>query len=190
MSSNRTIIFLVGFSLLLFALGIYLSVQAGWWSGQESPQSVDSTGSPQVELPADILSGWEGYAHPELPFAFAHPKDLTPSTFTDGGAEIVLLAGKEPGREVQIVASVFDNSGSLTVERIQKDIPGMAIDEPQNVLIGSARIPALLFWSNDGASVGKTRELWFIQDGYLYQVTASAEMDETLAKMMETWRVE
>jgi len=127
--------------------------------------------------------------HPELPFAFAYPKDLTPSTFADGEAEIVLLKGKEAEREVQIVIRAFDESGPLTVERIQRDLPEMVIDEPQNILIGPAQIPALLFWS-EGGSAGRTREVWFIQGGYLYQITGSAEMDETLAKMMETWRFE
>lgn len=171
---------------ILITLGILAGLIVVLWPTLRKSSSDGEDLSPSTET----LSGWEGYAHPSLPFAFAYPKELTPVAFQDDGAEIVLLGGKESGTEVQIVIRVFDESGPLTVERIQRDVSEMAIDEPQNVLIGSARIPALLFWSNDGASVGKTRELWFIQGSYLYQVTASAEMDETLAKIMETWRSE
>ena len=175
---------LIGLSLAILALRMY------WQDGQEWSQSVVSSNEETNSTEStETLSGWEGYAHPELPFAFAYPKDLTPSTFADGEAEIVLLKGKEPEREVQIVIRAFDESGLLTVERIQRDIPDMVIEESQNVLIGSAQIPALLFWSESG-SAGRTREVWFVQGGYLYQITGSAEMDETLAKMMETWRFE
>jgi len=137
----------------------------------------------------ETLPGWEGYAHPSLPFAFAHSKELVSNTFQDGESEIVLLQGPDPNQEIQIVARAFDEPGPLTVERIQRDVPEMVIDEPQNVLIGSAQIPALLFWSTDN-SAGRTREVWFVQGGYLYQVTTKAENDELLAGIMETWTFE
>ena len=137
----------------------------------------------------ETLPGWEGYAHPSLPFAFAHSKELVSNTFQDGESEIVLLQGSDPNQEIQIVARVFDEPGPLTVERIRRDVPEMVIDEPQNVFIGSAQIPALLFWSSD-ASLGRTREVWFVQGEYLYQVTTKAENDELLAGIMETWTFE
>jgi len=157
-------------------------------------------------------SNWEGYAHPSLPFAFAHPKELVSNTFQDGESEIVLLQGSDPNQEIQIVARAFDEPfdpapfdsaqdeqgkpGPLTVERIKRDLPEMVIEEPQNALIGSAQIPALLFWSSD-ASLGRTREVWFVYPersrgvvSYLYQVTTKAENDDLLAGIMETWRDE
>jgi len=173
--------------IILVVLGILAGIVVVLWPTLRKSSSDEQ--EPFLESDSETLSDWEGYAHPELPFAFAYPKDLTPSTFADGEAEIVLLKGKEAEREVQIVIRAFDESGPLTVERIQRDLPEMVIDEPQNILIGPAQIPALLFWS-EGGSAGRTREVWFIQGGYLYQITGSAEMDETLAKMMETWRFE
>ncbi|KKT15095.1 MAG: hypothetical protein UV94_C0003G0026 [Parcubacteria group bacterium GW2011_GWC1_43_30] len=182
---------------IFVVLGILAGLVALWPTLRKSSSDEHDEQEPFLLSDSETLSDWEGYAHPELPFAFAYPKDLTLSTFADGEAEIVLLKGKEPEKEVQIVIRAFDESGPLTVERIQRDVPEMVIDEPQNVLIGSAQVPALLFWS-EGGSAGRTREVWFIypersrgvQGAYLYQVTASAEMDETLAKMMETWRFE
>ncbi len=174
--------------IVLIILGILAGIVVVLWPTLRKSSSDGEDLSPNTES-TEALSDWEGYAHPSLPFAFAYPKDLTPSTFTDGEAEIVLLKGKEPEREVQIVIRAFDEPGPLMVERIQRDIPEMVIDDPQNVLIGPAQIPALLFWS-EGGSADRTREVWFIQGGYLYQITGSAEMDETLAKMMETWTFE
>ena len=162
----------------------------------EAPLSAQKEQNGVVEpqdgsLPSDSnLPGWEGYAHPTLPFAFAHPKDLKPNAFEDGESEVVLLQGQDPNQEIQIIARPFDEPGPITVERIHRDIPKMVVDEPQTALVTDKKIPALLFWSSGGASLGKTRELWFVSDGYLYQVTARAEMDDVLAKMMETWRFE
>ena len=181
--------------IILVVLGILAGIVVVLWPTLRKSSSDEQ--EPFLESDSETLSDWEGYAHPELPFAFAYPKDLTPSTFVDGEAEIILLKGKEPEREVQIVIRAFDEPfdpaqgkpGPLTVERIRRDVPEMVIEEPQNVLIGSAQIPALLFWSESG-SAGRTREVWFVQGGYLYQITGSAEMDETFAKMMETWRGE
>ena len=180
--------------IILVVLGILAGIVVLWSTLRKSSSDEQE---PFLLSDSETLSDWEGYAHPELPFAFAYPKDFTLSTFTDGGAEIILLKGKEPEKEAQIVIRAFDEPfdpaqgkpGPLTVERIQRDIPEMMIEEPQNVLIGSAQVPALLFWS-EGGSAGRTREVWFILEGFLYQITASAEMDETLAKMMETWRFE
>ena len=71
---------------ILIIIGILAGVVVFWptlW--KSSSESAQEPFSPTAET----LSGWEGYAHPSLPFAFAYPKDLTPSAFTDGGAEIV-----------------------------------------------------------------------------------------------------
>ena len=126
---------------IFVVLGILAGLVALWPTLRKSSSDEHDEQEPFLLSDSETLSDWEGYAHPELPFAFAYPKDLTLSTFADGEAEIVLLKGKEPEKEVQIVIRAFDESGPLTVERIQRDVPEMVIDEPQNVLIGSAQVP-------------------------------------------------
>ena len=62
----------------------------------------------------------------------------------------------------------------------------MAIESPQQALLGKDKnLPALIFFSSH-PSLGKTREVWFIRDGLLYQVTALAALDGELANIMGT----
>ena len=77
---------------ILIIIGILAGVVVFWptlW--KSSSDGEDLSPSPETLSCGELCrtAGWEGYAHPSLPFAFAYPKDLTPSAFTDGGAEIV-----------------------------------------------------------------------------------------------------
>jgi hypothetical protein len=36
--------------------------------------------------------------------------------------------------------------------------------------------------------MGETREVWFIKDGYLYEVTTYRELDSWLSQIMATWQ--
>ena len=36
--------------------------------------------------------------------------------------------------------------------------------------------------------IGHTREVWFIHNGFLYEVTTYKEIDEWLGSIMQTWK--
>lgn len=167
---------------------------ASWFGGEEEDAvSPESDGWPQTDSqnPAapssDDFSDFTAYAHPELPFSFAYPNDMALSAFEgQAGAEILLFSGG--GNEFQISIRPFDEPGPLTEERLHRDLPTIYIEQPQQVLIGPDKnIPAIIFFTEDPAA-GKTREVWFVHGGYMYQVSAYAEFDPTLARMMGTWR--
>ena len=65
------------------------------------------------------------------------------------------------------------------------DIPDGKIIEPVDIVIGEG-ITALAFFSN--SKLGELREVWFIHDGYLYQLTTYKEWDEWLANIMKSWK--
>lgn len=131
----------------------------------------------------------EVYADP-LGFSFIHATDLTVTAFDEGAGEMVLVhdatnAGSK--REFQIYAAPFDEAGPLTAARIHKDLPDMEITDAQPVLIGSNKdIDALIFFSNN-PSIGKTREVWFVHGGYMYQVTGYADADAIVGPLLDTW---
>ncbi len=105
----------------------------------------------------------------------------------------MLIEKKEgSGQSFQIVISPFDEPGPLTLERIRQDLPDMAVEEPQKASIGGAE--ALVFFTSD-ASLGKTREVWFVwpedpglYGNYLYRVTSRSEFDAELSKIMATFK--
>ncbi len=115
----------------------------------------------------------------------------------------------------QIYITPFDEPGPITLERIRKDLPTLVMEEPQQVTIAlkseipnpksetnpndsnsksqTNGVPVLVFFSR-GESFGRTREVWFIwppdpvpHGNYLYQITAPAEFDQELSRIMGTW---
>jgi hypothetical protein len=48
-------------------------------------------------------------------------------------------------------------------------------------------VPAITFFGFD-AGVGQTREIWFIHNHFLFEVTTYKELDSDLSEIMKTWR--
>ena len=61
---------------------------------------------------------------------------------------------------------------------------GVKID-PTNVVVDGAK--GIAFFSN-APIMDDTREVWFIKNGYLYEVTTFKELDSWLQNILHTWR--
>lgn len=195
---SRARTFTLRFVMLLVGVGVVLlwrapagsvlgRVRAKLASMSTSEMNV-AGGTTDVSSASSTASteGLATYDHETPFFAFAYPKELKVTELTEkNGNEAIFLGGGEK-QGFQLHFFPFDEEGPLTVERIRKDMPEVVIEEPQTALITSTQISAVLFWSNDTV-LGKTRELWFIHDGYFYQLTTFPEYDTTLAGIMERW---
>ena len=116
----------------------------------------------------------------------------------DGGATLVFkeheTSPKPPEESIkfQIFITPFGEEETLSEERIKKDIPSAVIEHAQPVILNpdaerDGEVQALLFSSQDEI-IGKTIEVWFTKNGYLYEVTAPAHMDDVLPKILSSWR--
>ena len=152
---------------------------------------------------------WEKYEDPAYGFHFEYPKGLNVSSFSEDTGDTILIQGQISSAEgassesqntqsqstgFQIFVSPFDElvdetpkaPGPITKERILDDIPDMKITGEQTVMLERDKsISALIFFSED--DIGKTREVWFVHEGYLYQVTAAPGFDEILSQIMATF---
>lgn len=174
---------------------------AVWFFSSRSPEIVKSlnffSGSAEpsqdqqpVSVPVGDVSAV--YTHPTYGFSFRYPEGFTVNSFSDESGETILVQKEGRVKEgFQIFISEFDEPGPITPERIHIDVPNMVVEEPQEVMIGGSGqglgVRALVFFSHD-PSLGRTREVWFVHGGYLYQVTARAEFDAELSKIMATFR--
>lgn len=143
---------------------------------------------------------YQQFTHPQYTFSVEYPKELEVERFQEGDdSETIIFqeslsAGSEQEKiGFQIFISPFGKDEILTQNRILEDLPEAIIEEPQEAILGTLtgaseeeRIHALLFWSHD-PSIGKTREVWFTHDGYLYEITTYAYLDSWLAKILSTW---
>ena len=101
---------------------------------------------------------------------------------------------KNPQEKIgfQIFATPFGMEEILTEDRIKQDIPSAHMENTQSIILNPdapqhEEVQALLFSSED-AVIGKTIEVWFVQNGYLYEITAPAHMEELLPKILSSWR--
>lgn len=186
---TMAILLLVGVAIFLIQRSSGRNVLS---SARDAIATISASLSSKSELSGTSTSstlpteGLATYDHEEPFFAFAYPKELAVTELTEAnGNEVVVLEGGER-QGFQVRFFPFDEEGPLTVERIRTDIPDIVIDDPQAGLITAAQLPAILFWSQDSV-LGKTRELWFIHEGYFYQLTTFPEFDTTLAAIMERW---
>ena len=89
------------------------------------------------------ISGSQTFTHPAYGFSFQYPEGFRPESFSEGEGEMILVSGPNAGESFQIYITPFDEEGPLTLERIKKDIPAIAAEEPQIVFIGQkSEIPA------------------------------------------------
>ncbi len=73
----------------------------------------------------------------------------------------------------------------VTEERFRMDIPSGSMENPQNILIDG--VPGTIFYSTD-ATLGETREVWFIHNGFLYEITAPKIFDPWLSEILLDFR--
>jgi hypothetical protein len=145
------------------------------------------------------------YSDLQYNFSFQYPKDFTATKFQEGeSGNTILVQYREQSNiandssqvstsinkypenvSFQIFISPFDEPGPLTKERILQDLPDLIKNPEQRVLKNGA--VALIFFSQE-PSIGEIREIWFVYNGYLYQISTYKELDSLVADILETWR--
>ena len=133
---------------------------------------------------AEGASAFERYENVSYGFSFAYPAGMKISELADDAGDVILAEQGTGG--FQIFITPWDEGGDvITPERIRRDVPDSAVEHPQEAVIDGG-IRALIFEGHADA-IGKTREVWLVHGGYLYQITAPLSFDGELARIMGTW---
>lgn len=158
--------------------------------GDEQSPIPYNTGQSEEQISTDFEtkgSEYQAYTNSTYNFSFKYPEGFTMANFQEGEYGETILVRKKEGKEsFQIFISPFDEPGPLTKERILEDLPNMIVEDAQQRLLKNGAV-GLIFFGQE-PSLGKTREVWFIHNGYLYQVSTLAELDRWLAGILSTWR--
>lgn len=120
---------------------------------------------------------------------FYHFQLFYPDTFTvtvypeaESGRTIV-FSNALTGEQFQIFMIPY-GAPAISDARIKTDIPGGVMDAPQHVTIDDISATAFLSYSS---ALGDLREIWFVNKGFLYEVTAPLSLDDWLAELITTW---
>lgn len=133
---------------------------------------------------ANLRAGWKTETNEKYGFSFQHPEDMKVGSVPSPEGTETIVVEKEKPFGFQIFISPYDEP-HLTVERIKTNIPGIIMEQPQEVTVDGEQ--GVAFFSRDD-SIGKTREVWFVHKGYLYQITAYAEFSDKLFEILGTWK--
>lgn len=128
------------------------------------------------------------YRNDELRFSIALPEGFTVGELPvdeHGGRTIILQ--NNSGEGIQIYTRPFDDIRTLTADMVQSDIPDMEISDVQTVEIGENHT-GIAFVSDNEAFGGASREVWFVFNGTLYQISTYARLDDLLRAMFGTWK--
>jgi hypothetical protein len=153
---------------------------AAWlWHHESSPRSAVAEYA-SLNLPA----GMSPYSNPQYHFSLLYPSFLQMSQFQSGDAYTVAFQDPQTKRGFQVYVVPYSGD-QITKDEFQKDIPSGVMINPTNIVVAGA--PAIMFLSTD-ATMGDTREVWFIKGGYLYEVTTYKQLDAWLSSIMQSWQ--
>lgn len=166
---------------LVLALGVALGAGGAWLMKLEALEASSALRDGTV---VSAAGGLATYRNARLGFSITYPETFAAQEFDEGNGATTVLFQKPGAREGFQLFIVPYAEDSISPERIKKDIPTGVVEEPTEVVIGDG-IRATVFWS-ESPGVGRTREAWFIHEGYLYEATAYAAGDEVLGTALST----
>jgi hypothetical protein len=147
----------------------------------------------------DPFFGKPAYKVPELgavytdeiyKFSLKLPEDFKARKSQVDNTYVVVLENTNT-EGIQIKISPFDSGETkiLTSDMIRRDIPDMQIFDEQIIEIGAYH-KGVAFRSNNESFSGRSREVWFIFKGNLYQISTYDRFDELLKDIFATWKFE
>jgi hypothetical protein len=142
----------------------------------------DETGVVRVER--ELPAGSREYESERYGFSLFYPETLEVKEFDEGGnASTIIFQNPKEGIGFQIFVVPYAET-QISDERFRKDVPSEVRTELENISIDGATGAA--FYSKD-LMLAETREVWFIKDGFLYEITTLREQSSWLSHIMETW---
>lgn len=130
-------------------------------------------------------TGWTTYRSAEYGFSFWYPSELSVKEYDEGKNSRTLTFEEKNGEKgFQIFITPYTED-HITTERFRMDSPSGVMENPVDVVIGGTEKGTMFFGKH--ASLGDTREVWFIYRGFLYEVTTYKNLDAWLSEIMATW---
>ena len=193
---TRTQIFSFVVIAILLVLGVasYLFLRPSASPASATAQEASSTAgaSPSTTSPEMSLTdssappaGWKEYSNPAYHFLLYYPPDLALTEHVEPGGEHTAVFDDSSNNYGFQIFIVPYSGTQITQARFNLDEPSGVMQSPVDVIIDGTR--GTIFYSNN-ALMGDTRELWFIRDGLLYEVTTYKPLDTWLADIMKTWK--
>ena len=150
-----------------------------------TPSATAGVGVAALAPPRTAPAGSKEYRNTQYRFSFFYPDDLTQSSYDEGGGATTVVF-QNPGEALgfQIFIVPYTNA-QITTQRFQEDEPSGVRDSVSATAIDG--VQAVSFYGSS-PSLGDTAEIWFIHNGYLFEVTTLKTSASWLSSIMATWQ--
>ena len=131
-----------------------------------------------------IPAGYKKYQNAKYGFSILYPETLAQKEIDEGGnASTITFQNPAEGKGFQIFVVPYEGE-QVSEERFRQDIPSHVRKNTEEVIVDGGKGAA--FYSTD-LGLGDTREVWFIKNGYLFEVTTLKALEADLLEMLRTW---
>ena len=168
---------------LIITVIIFLTGAGVFWYFQGPAQNLEVQ-PPSSSTPIPSLT--QTYTDSAQHFSFNYPEGYSVREVSgDDTSRVLVIESASATDGIQIIITPDYLDSSITAEAIHEAIPDMKVENPQSFPVGANS--GLAFQSDNSAFGGASREVWFVYNGFLYQISTYAESDELLKKIFETW---
>ena len=141
-----------------------------------------ATSSPPTE---QVSADTRRYQNTQFHFSLIYPSELQVEEDKEqGGALTVTFQNADMSDGFEVYITPYAQS-QVTQARFQADEPSGVMTDPTAIVV--AGTPATMFFGNN-TLMGDTREVWFIHNGFLYEVATYKNLDSWLSNIMSTWK--
>ena len=154
-------------------------------STQFSVGGATSSVAASPSAPRQAPAGFKEYRNVRYTFSLFYPGSLSVKEIDEGaGARTITFQNPSQGLGFQIFIVPY-REAQVTDAQFKKDEPSGVHTNVQNGLVAGATAAA---FDGSDAVLGDTREVWFIHNGFLYEVTTMKSLDGWLSQILSTWQ--
>ena len=125
------------------------------------------------------------YSDEQYGFSLFYPDGMTVKEFDEGGgAATITFEDAVNGSGFQIFILPYAES-QVSEERFLLDVPSGVRNNPVDIQVDGVMATS---FSSTNASLGDTWEVWFIHEGFLYELTTLKPLENLLDKIVQTWK--
>jgi hypothetical protein len=178
----------------IFVLCVGVLVLAAWYAWRLYPvQTITlANGGSATATPSSAYvvrtppAGFAEYHSQPYHLSIFYPSGMQYSEQLAAPGQPLFVTFQDPqsGGGFQIYILPYSQS-TITPERFKLDEPSGIEQNIFNVQVAGA--DGIMFESTDPV-VGQLREIWFIHEGLLYEVTTALSYDKTIQNIMQTWQ--
>lgn len=189
---NKKGVMIAAVALLLFGgVGVGVFFFAGKGDTDAQAAAAGTAAAAEEDVVSTIpetrqaTEGWRGYENKAFRFGLLYPQELSVREYKEAdGAMSATFENPSTGEGFQIYITPY-NETQITPERFRLDVSSGVMKEPVDVIIVGVR--GTMFWSKNSI-MGETREVWFINNGFLYEIVTYKDLDAWLGTIMQSWK--